>query len=168
MAIILDMSHRQQDRQTDRGERLRRSLDASSPLPPSPLQSAKWTCSDFAQKSALLVRKTPHHLSHPSFQHTLFPSTQKHLHMGLLTLVEDRPTPSAVYNWRVYACAIVASFASCMIGYDSAFIGTTLALPAFAGEFGFTKMSASHLAFVKSNIVSVYQGKACYSSVSKC
>lgn len=36
--------------------------------------------------------------------------------MGLLTLVEDRPTPKAVYNWRVYACAAVASFASCMIG----------------------------------------------------
>jgi len=38
--------------------------------------------------------------------------------MGILALVEDRPTPKAVYNWRVYACAAVASFASCMIGYD--------------------------------------------------
>jgi hypothetical protein len=38
--------------------------------------------------------------------------------MGLLTVVEDRPTPKAVYNWRVWACASVASFASCMIGYD--------------------------------------------------
>ena len=38
--------------------------------------------------------------------------------MGLLTVVEDRPTPKAVYNWRVWACACVASFASCMIGYD--------------------------------------------------
>ncbi|KAG9632216.1 hypothetical protein KCU64_g16347, partial [Aureobasidium melanogenum] len=54
--------------------------------------------------------------------------------MGLLTLVEDRPTPKEVYNWRVYACAAVASFASCMIGYDSAFIGTTLALPSFSKE----------------------------------
>lgn len=45
--------------------------------------------------------------------------------MGLLSLVEDRPTPKAVYNWRVYTSAAVASFASCMIGYDSAFIGTT-------------------------------------------
>ncbi len=35
--------------------------------------------------------------------------------MGLLTLVEDRPTPRAVYNWRVYACAAVASFASCKL-----------------------------------------------------
>ncbi len=46
--------------------------------------------------------------------------------MALLTLNEDRPTPKAVYNWRVYACAAIASFASCMIGYDSAFIGPYL------------------------------------------
>ncbi|KIW08182.1 uncharacterized protein PV09_01113 [Verruconis gallopava] len=80
--------------------------------------------------------------------------------MGLLALVEDRPTPKEVYNWRVYACAAVASFASCMIGYDSAFIGTTLALPSFVDEFGWNKMSSSHLATVKANIVSVYQAGA--------
>lgn len=44
--------------------------------------------------------------------------THKVDNMGLLTVVEDRPTPKAVYNWRVWACACVASFASCMIGYD--------------------------------------------------
>lgn len=76
---------------------------------------------------------------------------------GFLTLVEDRPTPKNVYNWRVYACATVASFASCMIGYDSAFIGTTLALPSFVDEFDFDSMSTSKLALVKANIVSVYQ-----------
>lgn len=80
--------------------------------------------------------------------------------MGILALVEDRPTPKAVYNWRVYACAAVASFASMMIGYDSAFIGTTLALPSFTKEFKFAEMSASHLALVKANIVSVYQAGA--------
>jgi MFS family permease len=85
--------------------------------------------------------------------------------MGLLSRVEDRPTPSAVYNWRVYACAAVASFASCMIGYDSAFIGTTLALPAFVSEFGFDKMSTSHLALIKANIVSVYQAGAFFGSL---
>lgn len=84
--------------------------------------------------------------------------------MGLLTLVEDRPTPKAVYNWRVYACAAIASFASCMIGYDSAFIGTTLALPSFVDEFGFKKMTPSHLALVKANIVSVYQAGAFFGS----
>lgn len=85
--------------------------------------------------------------------------------MGLLTLVEDRPTPKEVYNWRVYACAAVASFASCMIGYDSAFIGTSLALPSFAKEFGFDKMSATHLAFIKSNIVSIYQAGAFFGAL---
>ncbi|KAK6004315.1 hypothetical protein QM012_008177 [Aureobasidium pullulans] len=85
--------------------------------------------------------------------------------MGLLTLVEDRPTPSAVYNWRVYACAAVASFASCMIGYDSAFIGTTLALPSFVHEFGFKQMKAQHLALIKANIVSVYQAGAFFGSL---
>lgn len=84
---------------------------------------------------------------------------------GFLTLVEDRPTPKNVYNWRVYALAAVASFASCMIGYDSAFIGTTLALPAFMQEFGFDTMSASDLAFTKSNIVSIYQAGAFFGSV---
>ncbi|KAF2033000.1 general substrate transporter [Setomelanomma holmii] len=82
--------------------------------------------------------------------------------MGLLTLVEDRPTPKAVYNWRVYAAASVASWASCMIGYDSAFIGTTLALPSFVKEFklGPKQMPAAELALTKANIVSVYQAGA--------
>ena len=84
--------------------------------------------------------------------------------MGLLSLVEDRPTPKAVYGWRVYACAAVASFASCTIGYDSAFIGTTLALPSFVSEFGLDKLSDSELALVKSNIVSVYQAGAFFGS----
>ena len=80
--------------------------------------------------------------------------------MGILALVEDRPTPKAVYNWRVYTCAAVASFASCMIGYDSAFIGTTLALPSFVDEFGLDLLSASAHALVSANIVSVYQAGA--------
>jgi MFS family permease len=85
--------------------------------------------------------------------------------MGLLTLIEDRPTPKAVYNWRVYTCAAIASFASCMIGYDSAFIGTTLALPSFTEEFKFEDMSKEHLALVKSNIVSVYQAGAFFGAL---
>ncbi|KAF1816755.1 quinate permease [Eremomyces bilateralis CBS 781.70] len=85
--------------------------------------------------------------------------------MGILTLVEDRPTPKAVYNWRVYACAAVASFAACMIGYDSAFIGTTLALPSFEDEFGFKSMSADHLGLIKANIVSIYQAGAFFGAL---
>jgi sugar porter (SP) family MFS transporter len=80
--------------------------------------------------------------------------------MGILALVEDRPTPKAVYNWRVYAAACVASWAACMIGYDSAFIGTTLALPSFVEEFRFAEMDQSDLNTTKANIVSVYQAGA--------
>lgn len=85
--------------------------------------------------------------------------------MGLLTLVEDRPTPKAVYNWRVYFCASVASWAACMIGYDSAFIGTTLALPSFVSEFQLNSMPAAELALTKANIVSVYQAGAFFGAL---
>lgn len=86
--------------------------------------------------------------------------------MSILTLKEDRPTPKAVYNWRVYVCAAVASFAACMIGYDSAFIGTTLALPSFTEEFKFDTYSENSLALLKQNIVSVYQAGAFFGSLS--
>jgi MFS family permease len=87
--------------------------------------------------------------------------------MGLLTLVEDRPTPKAVYNWRVYAAACVASWAACMIGYDSAFIGTTLALPSFVSEFRLAanQMPPAELALTKANIVSVYQAGAFFGAL---
>lgn len=85
--------------------------------------------------------------------------------MTVLALKEDRPTPKAVYNWRVYLCAATASFASCMIGYDSAFIGTTLALPSFVEEFKFAEYSPASLAILKQNIVSVYQAGAFFGSL---
>jgi len=85
--------------------------------------------------------------------------------MGILARVEDRPTPKEVYNWRVYGLASVASFASCMIGYDSAFIGTTLALPAFVQEFGWDQLDPGPLADIKSNIVSVYQAGAFFGAL---
>jgi MFS family permease len=86
--------------------------------------------------------------------------------MSILALKEDRPTPKAVYNWRVYFCASVASFAACMIGYDSAFIGTTLALPSFTEEFKFADYSKDSLALLKQNIVSVYQAGAFFGSLA--
>ena len=84
--------------------------------------------------------------------------------MGFFTRVEDRPTPRCVYNWRVWFCAAVASFASVMIGYDSAFIGTTLALPSFTKEFNFAALSPPDLALIQANIVSVYQAGAFFGS----
>lgn len=80
--------------------------------------------------------------------------------MSILKMVEDRPTPKAVYNWRVYLLAAVASCTSCMIGYDSAFIGTTLALDSFKSEFHFETMSTATKNLISANIVSCYQAGA--------
>lgn len=85
--------------------------------------------------------------------------------MGILTLREDRPTPPVVYNWRVYTCACIASFAAMAIGYDSAFIGGTLALPSFMSEFGLDKYGKEDLAFTQANIVSVYQAGAFFGAI---
>ncbi|RHZ57985.1 sugar porter family MFS transporter [Aspergillus thermomutatus] len=76
--------------------------------------------------------------------------------MGLLTLVEDRPTPKSVYNWRVYLLAVIASCGSNMIGYTSAFIGTTITLDSFQEEFGLDKMSSQHVDLISENIVSLF------------
>ena len=52
-----------------------------------------------------------------------------------------------------------------MIGYDSAFIGTTLALPSFVKEFQLNSMPAAELALTKANIVSVYQAGAFFGAL---
>ncbi|TNY22236.1 general substrate transporter [Rhodotorula diobovata] len=45
-----------------------------------------------------------------------------------------------------------------MIGYDSAFIGTSIALPSFKNEFGLLTKTPKEFAAISSNIVSTYQG----------
>lgn len=77
-----------------------------------------------------------------------------------LRKVEDRPTPPNVYNARVYVCSMIAAFAAIMIGYDSAFIGGTIALTSFKDEFGLTaaKVSTDEFNYISANIVSTYQG----------
>lgn len=59
--------------------------------------------------------------------------------------------PKEVYGWRPYALAMSASFASAMFGYDSAFIGGTIALPSFRSRFGLNATTATALS---ANIVS--------------
>lgn len=83
---------------------------------------------------------------------------RKTLNMGLLAKIEDRPTPQNVYNWRVYFSSAIAAFAAVMIGYDSAFIGGTIALESFRSEFGLDKMAQTEVNFLSANIVSTYQG----------
>ncbi|KAI9932338.1 hypothetical protein ASPWEDRAFT_154084 [Aspergillus wentii DTO 134E9] len=85
--------------------------------------------------------------------------------MTLLTLVEDRPTPPQVYNWRIYLLAAVASCASCMIGYDSAFIGQTIELDSFQDEFHFNEWSDEKVDLVSANIVSLYQAGAFFGAL---
>ncbi|KAI9041945.1 sugar porter family MFS transporter [Aspergillus affinis] len=80
--------------------------------------------------------------------------------MSILSLVEDRPTPKEVYNWKIYLLAAVASCTSCMIGYDSAFIGTTISLQSFKDEFDWESMSDATQDLVSANIVSLYQAGA--------
>jgi MFS family permease len=85
--------------------------------------------------------------------------------MGIFTKVEDRPTPPQVYNWRVYALAAVAGSAAIMIGYDSAFIGTTLSLQSFKNEFRFDKISTAQVNLLSANIVSCYQAGAFFGAL---
>jgi MFS family permease len=84
--------------------------------------------------------------------------------MGFWSLEEDRPTPKAVYNWRVYYCAAVAAFCAVMIGYDSAFIGGSIALASFKSEFNWKQYSTDEANLVSANIVSVYQAGAFFGS----
>jgi len=39
--------------------------------------------------------------------------------------------PKEVYNWRVYALALISSMGALMFGYDLGFIGTAIQLPSF-------------------------------------
>ncbi|KAM3413852.1 hypothetical protein BST61_g10529 [Cercospora zeina] len=80
------------------------------------------------------------------------------------TPLEERPMPQNVYNWRLYATAMVASFAALAVGYDSTFIAQSLALPSLTSELGFDHMTASHRASVSENISTAYQAGAMFGS----
>src|SRR4051794_19768066 len=53
-----------------------------------------------------------------------------------------------------------AAFCAVMIGYDSAFIGGTLALPSFKTEFNWDQYDQSEKDLISANIVSCYQAGA--------
>ncbi|KAH7375571.1 general substrate transporter [Plectosphaerella cucumerina] len=77
--------------------------------------------------------------------------------MGGLKAVEDRPTPKEVYNWRLYTEASIIAMGSLLFGYDSAFIGTTIARKSFVADFGITP---DNKAEISSNITSAFQAGA--------
>ncbi|KAK0238131.1 quinate permease [Armillaria nabsnona] len=85
--------------------------------------------------------------------------------MAKLTRVEDRPTPPEVYGWRVYMNGFIATFAAVMIGYDSAFIGTSISLASFKSEFDLTKKTTTEFNLISANIVSLYQAGCFFGAI---
>ncbi|KAL2202219.1 general substrate transporter [Sarocladium strictum] len=79
-----------------------------------------------------------------------------------LRAAEDRPTPKEVYNWRLYTEALIISTGSFLFGYDSAFIGTTIARPSFKQDFGILPEHASE---ISSNITSAFQAGAFFGAI---
>ncbi|KAM5356463.1 hypothetical protein ACJ41O_003109 [Fusarium nematophilum] len=77
------------------------------------------------------------------------------------------PAPPEVYNWRIYALAASAAMGSSMFGYDSAFIGGTMALPSFQSRFDLASETGTALAALRANIVSTFQG-GCFFGVLFC
>lgn len=67
------------------------------------------------------------------------------------------PAPAAVYNWRIYGLAMSAAMGSAMFGYDSAFIGGAITLPAFKAEFGLDTGNATQAAALSANIVTPFK-----------
>ncbi|KAI8622974.1 general substrate transporter [Xylariaceae sp. FL1651] len=82
--------------------------------------------------------------------------------MGGFRAVEDRPTPKEVYNSRLYFEAAVIALGSFLFGYDSAFIGTTIARKSFISDFHITKEASNS---VSSNITSAFQAGAFFGSL---
>lgn len=93
--------------------------------------------------------------------------------------------PKEIYGVRPYILAISAAWvsvlwsqnrgecihlmlvqASAMYGYDSAFIGGTLALPSFKHRFGLDTVSPKELTNLSSNIVSTFQAGAFFGAIA--
>jgi hypothetical protein len=96
--------------------------------------------------------------------------------LNIFNVVEDpiNPSPPQIYNWRLYFCTMAAAMGSAMfgeknnsksfggprealilyLGYDSAFIGGTLALTSFKRDFGLLDNSSQTIAALSAHIVS--------------
>ncbi|KAF9894158.1 hypothetical protein FE257_009131 [Aspergillus nanangensis] len=82
--------------------------------------------------------------------------------MGGFRAVEDRPTPREVYNWRLFVEAAIIGTGSLLFGYDSAFIGTTIARKSFQQDFAISKADANN---ISSNITSAFQAGAFFGAI---
>ncbi|GAA6027293.1 hypothetical protein JCM8097_002566 [Rhodosporidiobolus ruineniae] len=72
-------------------------------------------------------------------------------------IVEDRPTPPEVYNWRIYTIGVIIAFGAALFGYCASFIGTALKLEGFQRDFG---------EFNSANIISVFQAGAFFGALT--
>ncbi|GAA5916415.1 hypothetical protein JCM8208_000911 [Rhodotorula glutinis] len=75
-------------------------------------------------------------------------------------VVEDRPTPPEVYNWRIYTTGVVIAFGAGLFGYTASFIGTAIKTPSFQADFGLTSDSADN-----ADIISCFQAAAIGGSI---
>ncbi|KAH6889730.1 general substrate transporter [Thelonectria olida] len=82
--------------------------------------------------------------------------------MGGFRAVEDRPTPKEVYNFRLYSEAAIIATGSLLFGYDSAFVGTTIARASFKTDFN---INPDHAADISSNITSAFQAGAFFGAI---
>ncbi|KAL1873611.1 hypothetical protein VTK73DRAFT_798 [Phialemonium thermophilum] len=81
---------------------------------------------------------------------------------------DDGETPREVYNWKMYLASICSGFGGALFGYDNAFLGGTLALPAFRSQFGLTGLSTNAVNNLSSNIIITFQAGcfvACFMSL---
>ncbi|KAL4897945.1 general substrate transporter [Aspergillus ambiguus] len=82
--------------------------------------------------------------------------------MGGFRAIEDRPTPKEVYNWRLFSEAAIIGTGSLLFGYDSAFIGTTIARESFTEDFNISESNANS---ISSNITSTFQAAAFFGAI---
>lgn len=81
-------------------------------------------------------------------------------------IVEDRPTPPEVYNYRMYLFAAVASAGAMAFGYDGAFFGTTYARASFKKDFGISSMPKAKQTSTSANLTSSYLAAAFFGAAA--
>jgi hypothetical protein len=81
-------------------------------------------------------------------------------------IVEDRPTPKEVYNWRMYLFAATAAMGAMAFGYDGAFFGTTYARSSFQSHFGITTMSDQAKKDTSANLTSSYLAAGFFGAIA--
>ncbi|GAA6002422.1 hypothetical protein JCM10207_001111 [Rhodosporidiobolus poonsookiae] len=72
-------------------------------------------------------------------------------------IVEDRPTPPEVYNFKIYLTGVIIAFGAALFGYCASFVGTAIKLPAFQRDFG---------DFSSADIISVFQAGAFFGAIA--